>query len=237
MSEGTTVKPSSRAERRSMAVSAPAPARHASVDVVLTTTRSVRRRLDLERPVDRSLIETCLELALQAPSGADRQDWGFVAIDDPDLKQVVAEVYRAAFHGHYGDPSAPSEAGRRLAAGVRDSAHHLAEIMHRVPVLVVPYRQAVAPSARAGQASYWASILPAAWSFMLAARSRGLVTAYTARGCDREAELAAALGISYPAATQAGIIVVAHPDRQDFRPARRRPVEAVLRWNREPGHG
>jgi nitroreductase len=207
-------------------------ARHADVDHVLTPTRSVRRRMDLERPVARALVEECLELALQAPSGANRQDWGFVAVDDPELKEQVGAVYQAAFEAHYGTLEAPSEAGARLSTGVATSAHRLAEILHRVPVLVIPTRAAAPPAARAGQASWWASILPAAWSFMLAARSRGLVTSYTARGCDREAELAEVLGLPYPEVTQAGIIAVGHPDHQAFRPARRLPLTEVVRWNR-----
>jgi nitroreductase len=204
---------------------------HSDVDLVLTTTRSVRKRLDFGRTVDRALVETCVELALQAPSGANRQDWSFLAIDDPGLKTRVADIYRQAFAGHYGTRTEPSDPGHRLPDGVFDSAHFLAENLARVPVLVIPMRSAVAPVQRAGQASFWASILPAAWSFMLAARSRGLVTSYTARGLDREDDLAAALGIDYPAVTQAGIIAVGHPDAQNFRPARRRPVGEILTWN------
>jgi nitroreductase len=204
---------------------------HWDVDLVLTTTRSVRKRMDLDRPVDRRIIETCIELALQAPSGADRQDWSFIAIDDPELRHRLAEIYRDGFVAQYGTRTSPSDAGRRLPAGVADSAHFLAENLARVPVLVIPARAAAAPIARAGQASFWASILPAAWSFMLAARSRALVTSYTARGLDREAEIATLLGVDYPGITQAGLIAVAHPDAQDFRPARRRPARDVLRWN------
>lgn len=203
------------------------------VDPVLSTTRSVRRRMDLDRPVAREVVEACVELALQAPSGANRQDWEFIAVDDPAVREGVAEVYRAAFENHYGTRTEPSEAGERLPEGVRESAHRLAETMHRVPVLVIAVRHSVPPTERAGQASWWASILPAAWSFMLAARSRGLVTSYTARGCDREAELAEVLGLEYPGTTQAGIIAVGHPDHQAFRVARRRPLAEVMRWNRE----
>lgn len=206
---------------------------HTDVDLVLSTTRSVRRRMDLDRPVARKTIEACLELALQAPSGGNRQDWAFLAVDDPALKEGVGAVYRAAFEDHYGTRSAPSEAGLRLPPNVWDSAHRLAQTMHRVPVLVVPVRHSVPPQVRAGQASWWASILPAAWSFMLAARSRALVTSYTARGCDREQELAEVLGLDYPHITQAGIIAVGHPDHQAFKTARRRPLPEVLRWNRE----
>ncbi|MGI5129854.1 nitroreductase family protein [Pseudonocardia sp. CA-107938] len=210
---------------------------HSDIDLVLTTTRSVRKRMDLDRPVDRDVVEECLDLALQAPSGANRQDWAFVAVDDPAVKAGVSAVYRAAFVDHYGTRSRPSAAGERLPKGVWESAHQLADTMHRVPVLMIPVRHSVPPQERAGQASWWASILPAAWSFMLAARSRGLVTSYTARGCDREQELAEVLGLEYPGTTQAGIIAVGHPDHQVFRAARRRPLAEVLRWNREDCDG
>jgi nitroreductase len=209
----------------------PGDALHPDVDHVLTTTRSVRRRLDFDRPVDRATVEECLSIALQAPSGASRQDWRFVAVDEPSVRAELARVYRATFLAHYGEGIALSEAGLTLPPGVSASARHLADNFARVPVVVVPYRLAPTPTTRAGQASFWASILPAAWSFMLAARSRGLATSYVARGLDREQELAELLGIPYPDATQAGMIAVAQPDRQDFRPARRQELSAVMRWN------
>jgi nitroreductase len=194
------------------------PAVHRDIDEVLITTRSVRRRMDFARPVDRDTVEACLELALHAPSGANRQDWRFIAVDHSRLKQSLAAIYRRTFTAHYGERSALSAAGRALPESVADSAHYLAENMHRVPLIVIPYRLAAAPLGRAGQASFWASILPAAWSFMLAARSRGLVTSYTARGLDREEEIAGVLDIPFPDTTQAGLIAVAHPDSQSFRP-------------------
>jgi nitroreductase len=204
---------------------------HNDIDYVLSTTRAVRRRLDFTRDVDRSLVAECLQLALQAPSGANRQDWRFIAVDDAATKSRIGQIYRDCFAGQYGSADVPSEAGERLPGNVAGSARYLADNLHRVPVLVVPYRLAPAPETRCSQASFWASILPAAWSFMLAARSRGLATAYTARGLDRERELAEILGLDYPAATQAGVIAVARPDKQDFRPARRQPLSDVLSWN------
>jgi nitroreductase len=204
---------------------------HNDIDYVLSTTRTVRRRLDFTRDVDRSLVAECLQLALQAPSGANRQDWRFIAVDDAATKSRIGLIYRECFAGQYGSADLPSEAGRRLPGNVADSARYLAENLHRVPVLVVPYRLAAAPEARSPQASFWASILPAAWSFMLAARSRGLATAYTARGLDKEQELAEVLGVDYPTATQAGVIAVARPDKQDFRPAGRQSLSDVLSWS------
>jgi nitroreductase len=204
---------------------------HNDIDYVLSTTRTVRRRLDFAGDVDRSLVAECLQLALQAPSGANRQDWRFIAVDDAATKGRIGQIYRDCFVDRYGSADVPSEAGQRLPDNVADSARYLADNLHRVPVLVVPYRLAAAPETRSPQASFWASILPAAWSFMLAARSRGLATAYTARGLDKEQELAEVLGVDYPAATQAGVIAVARPDRSDFRRARRQPLSEVLSWN------
>jgi nitroreductase len=211
------------------------PSVHQDIDLVLSTTRSVRLRMDLERPVAREVVERCIELAVQAPNGANRQDWRFVAIDAPSTRAAIGALYQECFRAHYGPcPPATVRTGN-MSSVVAASAHHLADHLGAVPVIVVPYRRAPCPSARAAQASFWASILPAMWSFMLAARSRALVTSYVARVLDREEELAGLLGIDYERETIAGLVAVAHPDRQEFRPARRPPVADVIRWNPSPG--
>ena len=143
---------------------------------LLTTTRAVRRRLDLERPVPRALVEDCLEIALQAPSRSNRQPWRFVLVDDPHLKSAVAAVYRRGFAARRAKRVASSGAASR----VETSAEYLAEVLDRVPVLVIPCIEAEGvPATIQEQASTWGSILPAMWSFMLAARLHGLGTAWT----------------------------------------------------------
>jgi len=193
-------------------------------DELLSTTRAVRRRLDLERPVERRLIEECLELAVQAPTAAFRQDWHFVVVTDPGRKAGLAELYRRSARSYF--------AGRDPASSpMLASALHLVEHLHEVPVLVVPCvegRLDELPPNR--QASKWASIVPATWSFMLAARARGLGTCWTTFHLAYEREAAAILGIPYDTVTQAALIPVAHTKGTDFRPGPRKPLDEVVHW-------
>jgi len=188
-------------------------------DTLLSTTRAVRRSLDLERPVPRSVIEDCLRLALQAPNGANRQDWRWLLITDPQRREQVAEIYRRAFHGRFG--STPP------ASGIVREASLLAENLHRVPVLVLPCLRLGRPLPVGNQAGVWTSLLPAVWSFALAARSRGLGTTLTTCHLELEAEMADLLGLPEHV-YQGPLIPTAYTTRRNYRPARRRPLEEVL---------
>ena len=154
-------------------------------DELLTTTRAVRKRLDFERPVEMSVIRECLEIALQAPSGSNAQGWQWVVVTDPAKRREVADIYRRAFATESGPMAADKiHADDPLMAPVQQrvfaSAKFLADNMHRPPVLLIPCFMGRAESGGAiGQASQYGSLLPAAWSFMLAARARGLGTAWT----------------------------------------------------------
>ena len=205
------------------------------VDEVLTTTRAVRRRLDLARPVPRAVVEECLRLALQAPNGGNGQDWRWVLVDDPAVRAALAALYRAGLRDHvardrsHEPEQLPSDA--RMAASVQYLAEHLQD----VPVLVVPtvaYRYGSATTFQ--QASKWGSILPAVWGLMLAPRSRGLGSAWTTVHLYREREVAELLGIP-DGQTQAGLFPVAYTLGTDFSPARRAEPDVVARWNRWPG--
>src|SRR5215211_3736835 len=135
-------------------------------DELLATTRSVRRRLDLNRPVEREVLEECLRLAQQAPTASYAQNWHFVVVTDPERRAGLAELWRAAADPRVG----------RISEAVRYLADHL----HQVPVHVVPCVEGRTDRAPVvAQASRWASIIPATWSFMLAARARGLGTVWT----------------------------------------------------------
>lgn len=209
-----------------------------SPDELLTTTRSVRRRLDFERPVQLSLIRECLSLALQAPTGGNAQGWHFVVVTDQAKKQALGDLYRRAWAIYLQMPQnqparLPADPGiRATMQRVKNSADYLAEHLHQAPVLVIPCVRGRVEHAPAqavfAQASIYGSILPAAWSFMLAARSRGLASCWTTVHLMFEAEAAQVLGIPHDKVTQAALIPVAHPTDTEFKPAARKPLDAVL---------
>jgi len=205
-------------------------------DELLTTTRAVRKRLDLTRPVPAELISECLEIALQAPSGSNRQGWHWIVVTDPGQRQAIGEVYRRATERYLASPGA---AGKLFADDpdrtevqrkVGDSVAYLAERMGQVPVLVLPCLR-TGRLADGNQAGLWGSLLPAAWSFMLAARARGLGTAWTTLHLSYEAEVASILGL--PAGVHQGALIpTAYYTGTDFRPATRQPLDELLHRDR-----
>lgn len=208
-----------------------------SAEELLTTTRAVRKRLDLSRPVSRQLVQECLEMALQAPTGSNAQGWRFVVVDDPEPKRALADCYGRAFDAYVSRESLSWPEGDPRAArqeAVLDSAAWLRHHLHEVPTLVVPCGQGRLPEPCPVllQASWWGSILPAVWSFMLAARLRGLGTCFTTLHLAHEREAAEALGVPYGEFTQAGLVPVANTLGGAFRRASRLPVSQVVHWNR-----
>jgi nitroreductase len=199
-------------------------------DELLTTTRSVRRRLDLDRPVSPSVLTECLELALQAPSGSNRQAWHWVFVTDPALKNALADIYRECFAAAYGPDVVPdmTDVERRMWL----SARYLADNFGRVPVILIPCQWGRPDAAsQAQQASYWGSLLPAVWSFMLALRSRGLGSAWTTLHLQREREAADLLGIPYTRCAQAAMVPIAYTRGLEFKPGPRKPTASILHWN------
>jgi nitroreductase len=202
-------------------------------DRLLTTTRAVRKRLDLGRPVERGLVLDCLRIATQAPSGGNSQPWRWLVVDAPEVRARLAELYRRG----YGPYIELQKAARVAAGGDEDhpilrSSDYLAEHLHEVPVHVIPCLLTRLPErpSPADMAGFYGSILPAVWSFMLALRSRGLGTAYTTLHLQHEREAAQLLGIP-DTVTQVALLPVAHVTGGGFRPADRKPVEAVTYWN------
>jgi nitroreductase len=200
--------------------------RELTPDELLSTTRTVRKRLDLTRPVERELLEECLDLAFQAPTGGDLQGWHFLLVTDADRKKAISELYRRSKSEN--DPaSVPPEKQRIMSASA-----YLAEHLHEVPVLVVPCIEGrVEQAPFLHQAVTWGSILPATWSFMLAARARGLGTAWTSLHLAYEQEAAEVLGIPYEQVMQVALIPVAHTLGTDFKPAPRISRDQRVHWD------
>jgi nitroreductase len=196
------------------------------VDHLLTTTRAVRKRLDLERPVPRELILECLEIAIQAPTGGNTQRWRWVIVDDPDKKLALADMYRAGW-GPYleSQKKVREQQGLPAETAVSSSADYLADHFHEAPALLIPCLLD-----RGDGPGYWGSVIPATWSFMLAARSRGLGTALTTIHLMKEREAAELLGIP-DTVSQAALIPIAYYTGDDFKPAKRRPAAEITYWN------
>lgn len=202
-------------------------------DELLTTTRTVRRRLDLQRPVPLTLVRECLEIALQAPSGSNAQSWHWMVVTDPAKRAAVGEIYRqqvqayAESRGFAGRLFADRPGRAEVQQRVGGSVLWLGEHMGDVPVLVVPCIRTGGPLRAGNQAGLWGSLLPAAWSYCLAARARGLGTAWTTLHLAREAEVAEILGI--PSGVHQGVLLpTAYHTGETFRPAAREPLDAVL---------
>jgi nitroreductase len=201
-------------------------------DELLSTTRAVRKRLDLERPVEREVLEECLRLAQQAPTGSYAQNWDFVVVTDPDLRAGLAELWRSGgekYLAHIGTPEEVPGMMGRVLGGV----FHLRDHLHEVPVHVIPCIEGRSDASGAfGQAGRWGSIIPAAWSFCLAARSRGLGTCWTTFHLAHEREAAELLGIPYDDVMQAALIPVAYTLGTDFKPAVRASLDSMVHWDR-----
>jgi nitroreductase len=209
-----------------------------SADEVLTTTRTVRKRLDFSRPVPIELVEECLRIAQQAPIGSNVLHPHFVLVTDPDKKAALGRIYARACEAYMPLPISianlqvddPCHAAQQPR--VLDSAIHLAQHMGDAPLLVVPTispRPDTQPNWIA--ANVWGSVLPLLWSFMLAARSRGLVSAWTQLHVMFEEEAAEILGIPFAEVAQGALIPVAYPVGTKFKAVYREPLAQYLHFD------
>jgi nitroreductase len=205
----------------------------ANADLLLSTTRSVRRRLDFDRPVEREVLLECLELAVQAPTASNRQTWRWMVVTDPDLKSRIADIYREQGLEYLRSSKAAAEgAGDDAKLRVHKSALYLAENFERAPAFVIPcIAQDLSEMNQTGVIASLGSIIQAAWSFQLALRARGLGSTWTTLHLGQAQAVADLLGI--PAeVTQVSLIPVAYTKGLDFRPATRPPVTEITHWNR-----
>jgi len=200
-------------------------------DELLSTTRSVRRRLDFDRPVERELLDECLALAQQAPNASNSEPWRFVVVTEEATRAKLADCYRTGWSAYRKEID--GHAREATDPPVLDSAQYLADRFHEVPVMVLPClvpRADSAPSAR--QAGLYGSVIQAAWSFQLAARARGLGTCWTTLHLPRERDAAELLGIPYERVQQVALITVGYTLGTDFKPGRRVALERVVRYER-----
>jgi nitroreductase len=197
-------------------------------DELLSTTRAVRKRLDLTRPVPPEVLEECVRLAVQAPTSTNTQNWHFVVVTDEARRAALAELYLRSWipynggkspHEEPDDPSADSTS-RYLSA-------HLHEVPAHVIACIEGRPEGLAP---ADLAWFYGSIIQAGWSFQLAARARGLGSVWTTHHLDYEREAADVLGIPFDEITQVALIPVAYTIGTDFKPAKRNPLATVLHW-------
>jgi nitroreductase len=211
-----------------------------SADEVLRTTRAIRKRLDLTRPVPRDVIRECLDIALQAPTGSNRQNWHFVVVTDAQQKAAMGDLYGRAVDAARKETAALTRIDAVDAAAhdaqterVLSSASYLFEHIGEVPGMLIPCisgrLQLTAPSALASQIG---SVLPAAWSFMLAARARGIGSVWTTVHLALEEEAAGILGIPYAEVTQLALIPFGYVVGDPFKPAKREPLDLVAHWDR-----
>ncbi len=196
-----------------------------SVDHVLTTTRSVRRRLDFDRPVEPAVIEECIGIAIQAaPGGGEARPWHFLVVTDQARRDAIGGLYREGFYRFAG------AAERRRP--MRPVIAYLADNLHRCPALIIPCIEGrVENEGQGAQASLYGQILPAAWSLMMALRTRGLGTAWTAIHLQYANEVAELLAIP-ETISQATLFPVAYFTGDDnFKRVARPPVEEVIHWD------
>ena len=200
-------------------------------DKLLSTTRAVRKRLDLERPVEREVILDCIRLAQQSPTGGNRQKWHWVVVTDEGKRRELGKIYQDASAEYFANPPASVDADPEQQGRVRSSSTYLRDVMGEVPALVIPCAEGRPENlSLAGQASFYGSIIPAAWSFMLALRARGLGSCYTTLPLNQEQDAARLLGIP-DGYTQLALLPVAYTKGTDFKPVKRPPVEQIVSFD------
>ncbi len=207
-----------------------------TTEELLTTTRAVRKRLDFEKPVERSVIEECLSVAVQAPTASNRQEWHWVFVTDAETKQALADIYRSE-EGEYRRLPFPElddhDVRAQRADAVGSSADYLTRHMQDAPVLLVPcHLGRVDDVPVATQAALWGSLLPAVWNFFLALRTRGLGAAWTSVHLRHERDAAELPGIPDESYTQGGLFPIAYTKGTEFHPAARRPLAEIVHWDR-----
>lgn len=202
----------------------------ANADLLLTTTKQVRKRLDLSRPVPRELLLECIDVASHAPMGGNQERNRWMIIDDPAIKAEITPIYQGVGRPYL---AAGGQGAEGRQAKVVESASFLVEHIGDVPAWVIAMRLDRLPSGAPNSdvAGYHGSVAPGVWSFQLAARARGLGSAWTTFHLVHEEKVAEILGIP-PTVTQIALLPVAFYTGDSFAPAPRRPAHEITYANR-----
>jgi nitroreductase len=213
----------------------------AVVDELLTTTRAVRRKLDLERPVELEVVMECLRIAVQAPTAGTTQNWRWLVVQDQATRTAIGSLFREVGNAYLrrkvevAGAQADNPAFNRALA----SAQRLVDVIERIPVFIIPCMLGRPEGGNDELAVFYGGIFPAIWNLQLALRSRGLGTTLTSYHLEREAEAAAILGIPDDV-TQVALLPIAYSTTDTFRPGPRQPVESLTyvdRWGTSPDRG
>lgn len=237
----STVGPVWTATRLSNGTSISAPFDLSVTDALLSTTRAVRKRLDLKREVPRDVILDSIRLSQQAPTGSNSQTWRWVVVTDTDKRKAIADAYREGGASYLKMARSNLSEGDPQTQRVYDSALWLMDHLHEVPVHVIPCVVGRLPEGAPNimAASVYGSIFPAVWSFQLALRSRGLGSTLTTLHLFKEEAVADLLGIPDGVA-QVALLPVGYTKGTDFKVASRPAPEAITSFdswsevNREP---
>ena len=211
-----------------------------TADEVLRTTRAIRKRLDFDRPVPREVIRECLDIAVQAPTGSNRQNWHFVVVTDEAQRNALGDLYRRSVAAAQSDVKtltriapADTETYDAQTARVTSSAHWFFDHIQRSPGMLIPCITGRTDGPwRMATASHVGSVIQAAWSFMLAARARGIGSVWTTVHLALEEEAAGILDIPYADVMQVALIPFGYATGNPFREATREPLDLVTHWDR-----
>ncbi|MFT7221925.1 MAG: nitroreductase [Candidatus Azotimanducaceae bacterium] len=189
------------------------------VENVLSTARSVRKKLDFSRPVSQEDLEACIDVAVQAPTGIDAENWRFLVVTEPEIKQKIADIYCEVM----------MEIGRSRGVTLKPTHNALMARLHEMPCMVFVFAIGEPSNDVGGQVGFFGSILPAAWSLMLAMRARGIGTTWTSLLTSRHDEIAEILGV--PAGvTQTVMLPAAYTLGARLKKADRLPAAKVTFW-------
>jgi len=213
--------------------------RSLDADQLLMTTRAVRKRLDFSRPVNDDVLRECVAAAMQSPSGSNVMSMQFVIVRDVEKRSAIGEIYRQCYEQYKTMPwyagavSKESVAEQSQQTRVARSADYLGEHMGDAPALVIACNASVRTDGLPGQAAaaLLANVMPAMWSFMLAARARGLGTAWTTVHLAMEEQVAELVGIPYATVQQVCLSPVAYTIGTEFKPAMRPEPDTIIHWD------